>query len=62
MISKDDAGYIDVSRRARMGEECGTCSMYRPGQDSAAGTCTLVRGRIEFAGWCRHWEAKAQAD
>lgn len=56
-MSKAQARYRDPSDVPR--RYCGNCSMFRPhGPDSEAGACTLVRGAIEPAAVCDHWETR----
>lgn len=50
-LTKSEARYVEKSKDE--GERCGNCSMYIPG-----GSCTLVKGAIASAGYCKHWEAK----
>jgi hypothetical protein len=49
-LEKSEARYTP---KATGNENCGGCSMYIRG-----GSCTLVKGVISPAGWCKHFEPK----
>jgi hypothetical protein len=55
--TRTDLQYVEASVQAD--QNCLNCQQYTAGADAATcGTCTLVPGPINAAGWCLSWVAK----
>lgn len=53
MISKREAEYTD---RGSIKEHCAICTMFRE-----PSSCTLVKGKINSQGYCKHFKRKAKS-
>ena len=49
--------YVDASEKPD--QDCVGCQLYTAGASGApCGTCTLIKGPIDPAGWCSSWVAR----
>jgi ABC-type transport system involved in cytochrome bd biosynthesis fused ATPase/permease subunit len=52
--------YVDKSPQA--GKNCANCQLYKaPAKAGTCGTCTVIKGSINPAGYCNSWAKKAAA-
>jgi len=52
-LTKSETNY----REAKGSQHCGNCSMFRPyRRGSKEGSCTLVKGEIDYFDVCDRWE------
>jgi hypothetical protein len=55
--TRTDLQYVEAS--VKPDQNCSNCQQFKPGADAnTCGTCTLVPGPINSAGWCLSWVAK----
>lgn len=51
------SAYVDHSPHAD--KHCANCSLFQSAGDAACGTCTVLKGPINPAGYCNLWAAQA---
>ena len=47
--------YVDASPDSA--KNCANCALYTPGGEGACGSCSVVKGPINPAGYCNVWAA-----
>ena len=62
-LSKAEAAYVGPFDRRPDAEQCSECTMFiepigGPGGFGNPGACTLVKGDIHPAGWCKHFKER----
>ncbi|MCB9507399.1 MAG: high-potential iron-sulfur protein [Myxococcales bacterium] len=56
VATRTNNNYVDASTQA--GKDCAGCALYQAGAEGACGTCTVVKGPINPAGYCNLWAAR----
>lgn len=55
VATRTSLGYVEATAQAD--KRCDNCSLYTAGAADACGTCTVVQGTINPAGYCNSWVA-----
>lgn len=54
--ARDGVSYVDKSIES--GKNCENCAQFKPGAADQCGSCNVVKGPINPAGYCKIWAAK----
>ena len=53
IATRNAMAYVDASTTD--GQDCANCALFTADAGGGCGTCTVVRGPINPAGWCNVW-------
>ena len=56
IATRNSQAYVEASANAE--QTCANCNFFTAGQAGQCGTCTVIRGTINPAGYCNLWVAQ----